>query len=72
LKTDEDDIEEWLKNDVCEVGFLCIIDIVSAAVTQKCKEEGGGNESEIHAAVRSLCSSQKQAAVTKYFSKCQL
>jgi hypothetical protein len=33
------------------------------------QEEGRKNESEIHAAVRRLNSSQKQATIKNYFSK---
>jgi hypothetical protein len=36
---------------------------------QKGEEEGGENESEIHTAVRSLNSSQKQVIITNCFSK---
>jgi hypothetical protein len=48
-------------------------DTVNAAMKQKGEEGGGGDESEIHTAVWwSLSSSQKQAIITNYFSKCQL
>jgi hypothetical protein len=45
-------------------------DIVNAATKQKGKEEGGEDKSEIRTAMkRSLNSSQKQAVITKHFSK---
>jgi hypothetical protein len=37
---DEDNIEEWLQSDACELGFQHT-DIVSAAAKQKAEEEGG-------------------------------
>jgi hypothetical protein len=47
----EDNIEEWLQSDACEVGFQHIqTDIINAAAKQK-GEEGGENESEIHTVV---------------------
>jgi hypothetical protein len=48
----EDNVEEWLQSDACEVGFQHITVIVNAAAKQKGEEEGGEDESEICTAVR--------------------
>jgi hypothetical protein len=64
---DEDNVEEWLQRDVCEVGFQHMThkDIVNAATKWKGEEKSGEDESEIHTALRrSLNSSQKQANIT--------
>jgi hypothetical protein len=41
---DEDNIEERLQSDACELGFrhMTYIDIVNATAKQKGEEEGGG------------------------------
>jgi hypothetical protein len=58
---------ETLMSDACVLGFQHMTDIVSAVTNKKCEDEGG-DETEIHTAVRkSLSSSQKQAAITNYF-----
>jgi hypothetical protein len=69
---DEDNTEEWLQSDVCEVGFqhMTQTDTVNAAMKQNGRRRGGEDESEIHTAVRrSLNSSQKQITIADYFSK---
>jgi hypothetical protein len=66
---DKGNVEELLQCDVCEPGFQHMTDIVSAAAKQNGEEEGGEDESEICAAMRtSLNSSQKQAIITNCFS----
>jgi hypothetical protein len=44
----EDNAEEWLQSDVCELGLqhMTDTDIVSVVATQKGEEEAGEDESE--------------------------
>jgi hypothetical protein len=56
---DKNSIEEWLQSDTCKMDFQ--------HMTDKCVEEGGEDENEIHTALgRSLKSSQKQVTITNY------
>jgi hypothetical protein len=63
--------EECLQGDAYEVGFQHVTDnSVNAAIKQKGEEEQGEEKSETCTIMSS--SSQKQAFITKYFSKYQL
>jgi hypothetical protein len=44
----EDNVEEWLKSDVCELGFqyMTDTDTVNAATKQKGEDEGGDDDSK--------------------------
>jgi hypothetical protein len=56
---DEDNVEERLQSDACELGFqhMTYTDIFNAAAKQKCDQEGGNDESEICTVMNSLNSS---------------
>jgi hypothetical protein len=58
------------KSMMCVKWVFCMTYTNNATMKEKCKEEGGEDESEIYTAMRrSVNNSQKKVAITNYFSK---